>query len=105
MKVEESKFIAENVNKELSQVIKDYTKSLSMIDSGRRITSETYKAGKDFARGNNICRTLCCNSIGYEGISNLVVWCLISGVMVTVLTLKCKKLRGLCAEDPSSPFY
>ena len=62
----------------------------------------------NFARGDVMCGSLCCISIGCEAISGVLVWCPIPGKIVTVSALKatsmgCQKFRDLCAADPSSP--
>ena len=33
-----------------------------------------YKAGKDFARGDTLCGSLCCVSIGCETVAGVLVW-------------------------------
>ena len=64
--------------------IQDTSKGLLMIHSGGRAGVGTYKAGKDFARGD----ALCCFSIGCETISGILVWCPIPGKITTLSTLK-----------------
>jgi hypothetical protein len=86
----------------------DSTKGALTIDSGRRSGIGIFKASKDFARGDVVCGTLCCVSIGCEAVSGVLVWCPIPGKIVTVSVLKatsigCQKFRDLCAADPSSP--
>ena len=88
--------------------VQDSTKGTLTIDSGRRAGVGAYKASKDFARGDVMCGSLCCVSIGCEAISGVLVWCPIPGKIVTVSALKatsmgCQKFRDLCAADPSSP--
>jgi hypothetical protein len=84
------------------------TKGALTIDSGRRAGADTFKASKDFARGDVMCGTLRCVSIRCEVVSGVLVWCPIPGKIVTVSALKatsvgCQKFRDLCALDPSSP--
>jgi hypothetical protein len=91
----------------ITQSIQTSTKGGVMIDSGRRIGAGTYKAAKDFTRGDVICGSLCCISIGCEAISGVLVWCPIPCKIETVSVLKavsmgCQKFRDLCASDPSS---
>lgn len=88
--------------------IQDSGKGALTVDSGRRAGSGTFKASKDFARGDVMCGSLCCVSIGCEAISGVLVWCPIPGKIATVSALKatslgCQKFRDLCAADPSSP--
>ena len=88
--------------------VQDSTKGALTIDSGRRAGVGTFKASKDFARGDAICGGLCCVSIGCEVTSGVLVWCPIPGKIVVVSALKatsigCQKFRDLCAADPSSP--
>ena len=87
--------------------VQDSTKGALTVDSGRRVGVGTFKASKDFARGDIMCGSLCCVSIGCEAISGVLVWCPIPGKIVTVSALKatsmgCQKFRDLCAADPSS---
>ena len=84
------------------------SKGAITVDSGRRVGVGTFKASKDFARGDIMCGGLCCVSIGCEVISGVLVWCPIPGKIITVSTLKAvslgsQKFRDLCAGDPSSP--
>ena len=88
--------------------VQDSTKGALTVDSGRRAGVGTFKAGKDFARGDVMCGSLCCVSIGCEAVSGILVWCPIPGKIVTISALKatsvgCQKFRDLCATDPSSP--
>jgi hypothetical protein len=88
--------------------VQDSTKGALTLDSGRRVGVGTFKASKDFARGDALCGGLCCVSIGCEVISGVLVWCPIPGKIVTVSALKatsigCQKFRDLCAADSSSP--
>ena len=92
----------------LTQGIQDCTKGALMIDSGKRASVGTFKASKDFFRGDTVCGSLCCVSIGCEAASSILVWLPIPGKIVTVSALKatsvgCQKFRDLCAGDPSSP--
>ena len=93
----------------MTQSVQDMAKSTVTIDSGRRTASGTFKATKDFARGDTVCLGLCCVSIGCELAFGVLVWCPIPGKIVTVTALKatsvgCQRFRDLCAGDPSSPF-
>jgi hypothetical protein len=88
----------------------DSSKGAVTVDSGCRAGAGTFKASKDFARGDVMCAGLCCVSIGCEAISGVLIWCPIPGKIVTVSALKatslgCQKFRDLCAADPdpSSP--
>ena len=90
--------------------VQDSTKGTLTIDSGRRAGVGTYKASKDFARGDVMCGSLCCVSIGCEAISGVLVWCPIPGKIVTVSALKatsmgCQKFRDLCASDYCLPLW
>nr|YP_010516924.1 hypothetical protein ON925_pgp119 [Haslea provincialis]UXN44706.1 hypothetical protein [Haslea provincialis] len=92
----------------ITKGVQDSTKSALMIDSGRRVGTGTFKASKDFAKGDLICGTLCCVSVGCETVSGVLVWCPIPGKVLTVSLLKatsmgCQKFRDLCTADPSSP--
>ena len=92
----------------ITKGIQDTTKGTLTVDSGRRVAVGTFKAGKDFAKGDVMCGTLCCVSIGCETISSILVWCPIPGKITFVSALKatsigCQKFRDLCAADPSSP--
>lgn len=88
--------------------VQESTKGAVTVDSGRRAGVGTFKASKDFARGDVICGGLCCVSIGCETVSGILVWCPIPGKIVTISALKatsigCQKFRDLCAADASSP--
>jgi hypothetical protein len=88
--------------------VQDTTKGALTVDSGRRVGVGTFKASKDFAKGDVMCGTLCCISIGCETISGIIIWCPIPGKITTVSVLKatsvgCQKFRDLCAADPSLP--
>lgn len=92
----------------LTQGIQDCTKGSLMIDSGKRASVGTFKASKDFSRGDKVCGSLCCVSIACEAASSILVWLPIPGKIVTVSALKatsvgCQKFRDLCAADPSLP--
>jgi hypothetical protein len=92
----------------LTKSVQDTTKGGLTIDSGRRAGVGTFKASKDFARGDAMCGILCCISVGCEAVSGVLVWCPIPGKIVTISALKatsvgCQKFRDLCAQDPSSP--
>ena len=92
----------------LTKGVQDSTKGALTVDSGRRAGIGTFKASKDFARGDVMCGSLCCVSIGCEAVSGVLVWCPIPGKIVAVSTLKaasigCQKFRDLCAADASSP--
>ena len=92
----------------LTKGLQDSTKGAITVDSGRRAGVGTFKASKDFARGDMICGSLCCVSIGCEVVCGVVVWCPIPGKITVVSALKatsigCQKFRDLCAADPSSP--
>ena len=88
--------------------VQDTSKGALTMHSGGRAGVGTFKASKDFARGDLLCGTLCCVSVGCEAVSSLLVWFPIPYKIVTVSVLKatsvgCKKFRDLCAADPSSP--
>ena len=92
----------------LTKGLQDSTKGAITVDSGRRAGVGTFKASKDFARGDMICGSLFCVSIGCEVVCGVVVWCPIPGKITVVSALKatsigCQKFRDLCAADPSSP--
>ena len=91
----------------LTQSIQDSTKGLVTMDSGKRAAVGTFKATKDFGRGDVLCGSLCSVSTGCEVVSRLV-WCTIPGKITTVAVLKatsigCQKFKDLCVQDPSSP--
>ena len=105
---EAAAFFWENTGKVVAKGVQDSTKGALTVDSGRRVGAGTFKASKDFARGDAICGSLCCVSIGCEALSGVLIWCPIPGKIVTVTALKatslgCLKFRDLCAADPSSP--
>lgn len=88
--------------------VQDSTKGVLTVDSGRRAGIGTFKASKDFARGDSLCTGLCCVSIGCELVSGILIWCPIPGKIVAVSVLKgtsigCLKFRDLCSADPSVP--
>lgn len=92
----------------ITKGVQDSTKGAVTVDSGRRAGVGTFKASKDFARGDVVCGGLCCISIGCEVVSGVLIWCPVPGKIVTVSALKaastgCQKFRDLCAADPSSP--
>ena len=92
----------------LTQSVQDATKAGSTIDSGRRVGIVTFKASTDFGRGDTLCGTLCCVSIGCEAASTVLVWIPIPGKIIAVSSLKavsvgCLKFRDMCALDNSSP--
>ena len=92
----------------ITKGVQDSTKGALTVDSGRRAGVGTFKATNDYARGDLICGSLCCISIGCEVVSGILIWCPIPGKIVTVSALKatsmgCQKFRDLCAADPSSP--
>ena len=92
----------------LTQGVQEATKGALTIDSGRRVGIGTFKASKDFARGDVVCSGLCCISIGCEITSGVLVWCPILVKIPVVSALKatsigCQKFRDMCAADPSSP--
>ena len=88
--------------------IQDSAKGAVMIDSGRRAGAGTFKATADFARGDMICGSLCCVSVGCEAVSSILVWCPIPGKIATISLLKatsmgCQRFRDLCTANPSAP--
>ena len=92
----------------LTKGVQDSTKGALMVDSGRRSAAGTFKASKDFAKGDTICLSLCCVSIGCELVSGVLVWCPIPGKVVTISSLKavsmgCQKFRDMCSSDSSNP--
>lgn len=92
----------------ITKGVVDSGKGALTVDSGRRVGVGTFKASKDFARGDIMCGSLCCVSIGCEAVSGVLVWCPIPGKIVTISALKatsigCQKFRDLCAGDPCSP--
>ena len=92
----------------ITKGVQDTTKGALTVDSGRRAGAGTFKASKDFSRGDVMCGSLCCISIGCEAVSAVLVWCPIPAKIPTVAALKavsagCQKFRDLCAADPSSP--
>ena len=94
----------------ITKTVQDSSKGALTLDSGRRVGVGTFKASKDFARGDRICGSLCCVSIACEAVSGVLIWCPIPipGKIVTVSALKatsigCQKFRDLCAGDLSSP--
>jgi hypothetical protein len=92
----------------ITKGVQDSTKGALTVDSGGRAGVGTFKASKDFARGDVMCGGLCCVSIGCEVVSGVLIWCPIPGKIITVSALKatsmgCQKFRDLCAADPSSP--
>lgn len=92
----------------ITQGVVDSTKGGVMVDSGRRIGIGTFKAGTYFSRGDTVCGTLCCVSIGCESLCSILIWCPVPGKIITVSALKatsvgCQKFRDLCAANPSNP--
>lgn len=92
----------------LMKGVEETSKGAITVDSGRRAGLGTFKAGKDFSRGDTLCASLCCISIGCEAVSGILVWCPIPGKIPAISFLKaaslgCQKFRDLCAADPSSP--
>ena len=51
--------------------VQDSTKGALTVDSGRQAGVGTFKASEDFARGDVMCGSLCCVSIGCEAISGV----------------------------------
>lgn len=49
------------------------TKQALTVDSGRRAGVGTFKASKDFTRGDVMYGVLCCVSIGSEAVSGILV--------------------------------
>nr|UXN45099.1 hypothetical protein [Haslea karadagensis] len=101
---ESAAYFWENITKG----VQDSTKGALVADSGKRAATGTFKASKDFAKGDPICGTLCSISVGCEAISSVLVWCPIPGKVITISALKatsigCQRFRDLCAADPSSP--
>lgn len=93
----------------VTQGVQDSTKGALTLDSGKRGATGIYKAGKDFARGDVVCGTLCSLSTGCETLCAVVICCPIPGKVPVVAGLKavsigCQRFRDLCAADPSSPF-
>ena len=94
--------------KNITKGVQDSTKGALTLDSGRRVGIGTFKASKDFAKGDVVCGSLCCVSIGCEAVSSIIVWLPMPGKIVTISALKatsigCQKFRDLCVVDPSSP--
>lgn len=92
----------------LTKGVQETTKGALTIDSGRRVGIGIFKSSKDFARGDVLCGTLCCVSIGCETVSGVLIWCPIPGKIGAISVLKatsigCHKFRDLCSLDPSSP--
>jgi hypothetical protein len=92
----------------ITEEIVNTGKGVLTAQCGNRVGSGAYKATKDFGRGDLICGTLCCISIGCEVVSGVLVWCPIPSKITTVSALKAtsigyQKFRDLCAADPSSP--
>lgn len=50
------------------------SKGVLTIDSGRRAAVGTFKASKDFVKGDTICGGLCCVSVGCELISGVIAF-------------------------------
>ena len=91
----------------VTKKVQDSTKGYLTVDNGRRAGVGTFKASKDFTRGDAMCGTLCCISIGCEAVSGVLVWCPVPGKIVALSALKatfigCQKFRDLCAADRSS---
>ena len=92
----------------ITKGVQDSTRGAVTIDSGRRAGAGTFKASKDFARGDVVCGGLCCISIGCEVVSGVLIWCPVPGKIPTVSVLKaasmgCQRFRDLCTADASSP--
>lgn len=92
----------------VTRLVQDSSKGALTVDSGKRIGVGAYKAGKDFSRGDVVCGTLCCVSMGCETVSSIVIWCPLPYKIVTVSALKAtsiglQRFRDLCAGDSSSP--
>ena len=88
--------------------MRDITKGVITIDSGKRAGAGTFKASKDFARGDTVCAGLCCVSIKCELLSGILVWYSVLGKIAAVSALKatslvCQNFCDLCANRPSSP--
>jgi hypothetical protein len=77
----------------LTKEVQDSTKGALTVDSERRASVGTFKASKDFARGDSLCAGLCCVSIGCEAASAVLIWCPIPGKIVTVSILKATSTR------------
>ena len=45
----------------ITKSVQYFTKEALIIDSGRLAGTGTFKTSQDFARGDVICRSLCCN--------------------------------------------
>ena len=72
----------------LTESIQSMTKGAVTVDSGRRTGVGTFKASKDFARGDAMGGSLPCVSVGCEVLLGLLVWCLIPAKVPVVSGLK-----------------
>lgn len=89
------------------KIVQDSTKGLLTVGIGPRASLCTFKASKDFARGDVICGDLCYVSIGCEAVSGVLIWCprpskIVTGSALKATSVGCQKFRDLCAGDPSS---
>jgi len=87
--------------------VQDSSKGALTVDSGRRAGAGIFKASTDFTKGDVMCGSLCCVSIGCETLSGVLVWCPIPAKIGVVSALKatsvgCQKFRDLCVANPSS---
>ena len=92
----------------LTEGIANTGKGVLSAQCGNRIGSGSYKATKDFARGDIVCGTLCSISIGCETICVAVTWIPMPGKFTSIAVLKTvshasTKFRDMCAMDPSNP--
>ena len=92
----------------VTKSVQDSTKGVVTVDSGRRMGVGSFKAGKDFARGDTLCGSLCCISIGCEAAAGILIWIPLPGKITTVATLKAisigtQRYRDMCAADPFAP--
>jgi hypothetical protein len=91
-----------------TKAAQDSSKGALTAHSGKRIATTSFKATKDFGRGDPICGTLCTVSACCETASAIILWIPFPGKICTVSGLKaisigCERVRDLCASEPSNP--
>lgn len=93
----------------ITQGIANTGKVTLSAQCGNRVGSATFKATKDYGRGDVVCGTLCSVSIGCEAACAFVTWIpLPTGKFTTIAILKTishtvTTFRDMCAGDPSNP--
>lgn len=91
-----------------AKAVQDSSKGALTLHSGKRIATTSFKATKDFGRGDSVCGTLCTVSACCETASGVIVWIPFPGKICTLSGLKaisigCERIRDLCSVEPSNP--